>query len=120
MMVKEHLKKNSDISSTNNTTIKQSIDKRALTSRVLKKNIHNPGLNLAFARKSMNMIYEKPSGGSGSSNMNLKTKSKFNSIGHAGQMTISNLNNNSAQKKTETKKPLRTERNKTQVNFKEL
>ena len=56
MMVKEHLKKNSDISSTNNTTIKQSIDKRALTSRVLKKNIHSNFFEISNLLKKRSWI----------------------------------------------------------------
>ena len=120
-MVKENLKKTSDVSSTNNTTIKQSIDKRALTSRVVTKKSNtkeapgkeilypNDKFNFAAARKSMNMIYEKPTVAHN------KKNSRFNSIGHAAQIQIS-----TSAKKTEFKKPIRTERNKTQINFTDL
>ena len=66
----------------------------------------------------MNMIYEKPNVSHGKKNC------RFNSIGHAGQIQISNIYSGmgvssigTSAKKTEFKKPVRTERNKTQINF---
>ena len=138
MMVKENVKKNSEVNSTNATIVKSAMmDKRALTSRFInqknpKKHTNSQPQNnpemlaLGTTRKSMNLIHEQSKGSQ------LKKNSRFNSIGHAGQIQtntnvysgtlagVTNSNVPTAKKQETYKKPSRTERHKTQISFKDM
>jgi hypothetical protein len=138
MMVKENVKKNSEVNSTNATIAKSTMmEKRALTSRFINQknqkkhtnsNPHNNPemLALGTTRKSMNLIHEQSKG------RQVKKNSRFNSIGHAGQIQTntnvysSNLggltssNVPTAKKQENYKKPSRTERHQTQISFKDM